>query len=38
VAAALKGSTSPYADSYVQWLGSETFLKSANVLGFLPPP
>jgi len=38
VAAALKNSSSPCAKAYVEWLGSEEFVKSAKALGFLPPP
>jgi molybdate transport system substrate-binding protein len=38
VAAVLSGSTSPWADAFLDWLSSETFLSAAAEAGFLAPP
>jgi molybdate transport system substrate-binding protein len=37
VAAALSRSASPWADAYLDWLGSEAFMEAAESRGFLRP-
>jgi molybdate transport system substrate-binding protein len=37
-AAALSGSTSPWADAFLDWLGGEDFQRAAAEAGFLAPP